>query len=708
MSTTRSYGLSDSGQPASYLGGAITGLWRTGENEDGSKIDPAYVNRKKETDKAVSDPHWNFVGLRNANNGSYHCQSQAQAILDSHKGSAAAVVTGAPVYNLDSTDSMSWVPYAGGVGVYDNQPYNNTDLYQPANWISAVNINGKHQITGGVDLSGKSCSDPSQISGSTESWSRWIYSTKFTIDASKVNPKSVSLKLYGAVDNFIQVCINGLAAANCQPEIKNDNGEFSFKNPQLIEFATVSSGSFHGGENTLYFVVRSGYTNQGLIITGYNVSAEPGYSLTPKVGLASTVIPQGQTPSLKPSVKNSGGLTVKDVEWKLQRVVVTAGNPLLSKSSYDGVESPESYLAGFGGTNQALLSQSLHDFTWNPSETSLGTYKDAAAASVGVGKYICYMLSIEPYTSQTEGWRSSIECAVVAYRPYFQIIGGDIIAGGKVNGYNQNGLNINADPDTTAYAGAGTTLAAIVGGTSKNFVTGSLLSTGVSTKSGGGLGFSNASLATNETAKGFVPLPSTPTVDLSGAHTNWASVGNLSTCTAKCVYDVAPGTTIAGTVSAGADITLYAATGNIYLGNITYNYGSLDTIPRLTVYTAAGNIIVANTTTELHGVFIAAGGAADTSKGRFYSCGTGVNSPITYATVTNQCGTALTVYGAVIADKLVLARTPGTFIPGQPNSNPAEKFVFGPEVWLHHNTTTTSGGSAAPVFDQYFSLPPVL
>jgi hypothetical protein len=125
------------------------------------------------------------------------------------------------------------------------------------------------------------------------------------------------------------------------------------------------------------------------------------------------------------------------------------------------------------------------------------------------------------------------------------------------------------------------------------------------------------------------------------------------------------------------DVTLYVAgPGDIYLGgNITYAGSTLDHIPRLTVYAAKGNIIVSKDVTELHGVFVASGDV-NASQGLFYSCGLSAAQPVGYTAQAASCNNPLTVYGAVVANKLILARTNGT--------------------------------STAPVFDQYFSLPPVL
>ena len=142
------------------------------------------------------------------------------------------------------------------------------------------------------------------------------------------------------------------------------------------------------------------------------------------------------------------------------------------------------------------------------------------------------------------------------------------------------------------------------------------------------------------------------------------SAGTIDVSTlASGVYNITGDVTLTGTVlPAGVNIVLNV-TGNVYIqDNIGYgSYATAQEVPRLTV-NAGGNIYVKNTVTTMRGIYYTAA--------KFYSCSSGLGSPVSLGSATGytDCNHQLTVYGAVVADKMILSRTWGNIraVPGVP------------------------------------------
>ncbi len=319
--------------------------------------------------------------------------------------------------------------------------------------------------------------------------------------------------------------------------------------------------------------------------------------------------------------------------------------------------------------------------------------------------------------SLSGGGIPTLECPATAshritgdagYRPYFTVTGGDILSDGDIKGWE------NVQDGDGSWSGAGTNLAALAGGNIQNFLTGFGLSGGAASDSGAGLGFANTTKNTGAGTYGggYGSMPSFLPTAPAGATV-------ITDITTAALNSLAPGTYVytltAGNISLpaftlppGVNLTIQATAGNVFLGgNIGYNYGGgsvLANIPRLTVIATAGNIIVSKDVTELHGVFYAGG---NTTQGNFYTCGTNATTPIalTDPNAYTNCNKQLTLYGAVTANKLILSRTYGNLIAaGGAPAEPAENFIYTPELWLAASTGTNTGSG----IDNYVSLPPVL
>lgn len=344
------------------------------------------------------------------------------------------------------------------------------------------------------------------------------------------------------------------------------------------------------------------------------------------------------------------------------------------------------------------------------------------------GPYTLYWdLSIPP-GANTTGNANTTQCGYgrtsgtpnmlqVAYNPYFRVDGGDVAAG---PGFGQscsanNGSGIeafNSNGNNGGYLGAGSQLGAFALGGITSFATATNDNgqpSGVGPPSG--LAFANTTRGGNQYGGSFGQTPWCVT-DYVGAASTGATTG--STATTVNVGSLSAGTyvynhdiTLTGaTLGGGKQIKLVVTGGHnvIITGNITYAYNSIASVPQLQVLVGGGNIYVASGVTELHGFFAAQGSSNGT--GLFDTCydtaaGQASNDP-------NVCNKSLTVYGAVAASDVVLARTLGNVNPvqGVPG-DPAERFVYSPELWLPDASLPVSAAQANEI-DSITSLPPVL
>lgn len=289
-------------------------------------------------------------------------------------------------------------------------------------------------------------------------------------------------------------------------------------------------------------------------------------------------------------------------------------------------------------------------------------------------------------------------------QPYFEVNGGDIMAGIVLNGVRDTSADIiswNGDNNAGyGYAGANTQLAAIASGKVQSFVTNAK-----SASPPWRLAFANTGDTRGLTTYGgtYEPLPSAPDYialaeSKPGSHTLSSGVVVLDSLTTSGTYIFRGNITVHGKLPRGIAATLIAKGGSVYVdGSITYAPYDITTIPRLNMY-AAKDIIISKDVGEIHGVFVA-------STGSFYSCGTGILAPVAYRNVGanyEACNNPLKVYGSVIAQKMVLSRTHGSWT--RANDGAAETFIASPETWLAKPQSLTTDST----FDYYVSLPPIL
>lgn len=311
----------------------------------------------------------------------------------------------------------------------------------------------------------------------------------------------------------------------------------------------------------------------------------------------------------------------------------------------------------------------------------------------------------------TDSIYGAIECSTVTRNPYFQVHGGDIMAGIMMGGVQNNSAIISSWFDEDANQGSSTELAAIASGGITGFATNVTDAAEMATKGNiKTLAFDN----TDDPPGNFRAFPTGnndyvgSAIAASQADGSWhqGNVADLWDLTGKKgTYQygtaAAPVTAVVNAtnnVAAGTTVTLVIY-GNVYINsNLNYNPYSLATVPRLNIY-ATGNIIVDKNVGTLKGVFISQGDGAG-GGGTFYTCGDSVTHKgyaYTDLTESSGCGNPLSIYGAVAAQNIVLGR-----LAGDIKGAAAESIYMSPELWLAQPSTPSSS------FDSYLSLPPVL
>lgn len=335
------------------------------------------------------------------------------------------------------------------------------------------------------------------------------------------------------------------------------------------------------------------------------------------------------------------------------------------------------------------------------------------AAQVIMNRSICRSLYVASATPG--GSPLGIEaCAYVVRKPYIRAYGSDVVTG---MGYEDSSGSCSTTDDAaiigwnrgaaSAWAGAGTQHAAL--GTGRIFDFASSL--------GGAAGPPTAlSFRNDNTASGsgnfggdfdWAPcMPdyygerpaSTLAIPVSIASMNTGDYGGSGNVTLG-----------GGGLAAGERITVYVD-GNLMLNsNIVYGGSwTIDQMPLLKVV-VRGDIFIDRAATQLDGLFIAQPTGAGTGGGIYTCVYTDFVQPPLTNNLATQCGSKLTINGALIGRDVRLLRTTGTLrqsAAGEANTsaNIAEVINYGPHMWSWQPPSTDSGAT----YDAITSLPPIL
>jgi hypothetical protein len=305
----------------------------------------------------------------------------------------------------------------------------------------------------------------------------------------------------------------------------------------------------------------------------------------------------------------------------------------------------------------------------------------------------------------------------VAAQPYLSIYGSDAIAGmtATTNGSQETCVaSPQSDPagfitwnngSTAGWSGAGAQFAVQALGLIDDFASGRGSNPDISPN---GLAFSNDAT---------LYQPSTTPRVFGGNFDAITGVG----------CDYTSGVTFTSTITAAnytnAGLSLASPASNqtilvknhdaIISGNIVYtNSGTwnLASIPSYKLVVQGGNILIDHNVTELSGTFIAEKNTTTGKGGTIFTCATGGTA---YdpggSNFYTDCINPLTIYGSFVAQQVQFLRTTGSVNNASSGDKwnsggaPAEKFVYGPEMWLANLKVQPSGNDASIT-----GLPPTL
>ena len=270
-------------------------------------------------------------------------------------------------------------------------------------------------------------------------------------------------------------------------------------------------------------------------------------------------------------------------------------------------------------------------------------------------------------------------------KPFFSVLGGDVIVGSKIGALPGGCRDTSTDPDgilawnikssSSSFNGSGTTMAAQALGQIIGFV-----SNQNNTTSGNDLTFANIGTVIGGYIYGglFGAAPCGPDLSSYTALTTSPNPGTISSVsTGTKAYNSNLQISSLNIIN-GTQATIYT-TGDVFIsGDIKYNttgWTDASQIPNLKII--AKNIYIAPDVHQLDGVFIATQDIKDCAdfSGAFQgqSC---------YGTPTTP--NTLTVNGSFMANQIYLERTGGNILKtsGMPSPTPAEIFNYTPENWL--------------------------
>jgi len=310
----------------------------------------------------------------------------------------------------------------------------------------------------------------------------------------------------------------------------------------------------------------------------------------------------------------------------------------------------------------------------------------------------------------------------VVVRPYFKVIGGDIItynSGAPIYGWNQLALPpyATATPpvcvaplENGGQCGAGSQAMVVSAGNNIDGVSSSFRTPGplaprtltmANTSGQWGGAFGDRAIPSFPAIGGLTTIVAIP-AGISGGNTVYNMTGNQISST---------------NLSDGARITVYH-TGTVWIrGNIAYadsgSFSSITDISRFRLV-ATGNIYIDPAVTRLDGEYISSGGSIYTCHNSTWSAAT--IGPALYGSAcrTNN----LVVNGSLIGSNIKLTRSGGTLVSATPADgvpvgasyvnagNIAEVVQFTPELFFA-KPAGTANIPAGTVYDSITALPPL-
>lgn len=335
-------------------------------------------------------------------------------------------------------------------------------------------------------------------------------------------------------------------------------------------------------------------------------------------------------------------------------------------------------------------------------------------------------------------------------RPYFKVFGSDVFAGGWFNSAatscTTSDSNYQAptfNPLANQYKGGILAFATTRHGASSDFGAFAMgLIQGDPVNSYGfytgqtsgvsGLSFANANTGVSSNYWGGYLAGATPQIhcmpDYFGTKQNKSPTPsptpggtsfNVGTLPSGFQYLAPAGQTsdiVAGadaTIAAGTNVTVFID-GNAYISHNIRYAGSYttDNVPKLAVV-VKGNILVSPGVTQIDGLYIAQPSASAVgTTGSFWTCHDSTNTTPDGYWVYANCGSKLTMSGAIIAKQINLMRINGDLSAAPDNEttgspNIAESINYVPAMVIGGPFFTQTSNNLSPKINSLISLPPI-
>ena len=430
---------------------------------------------------------------------------------------------------------------------------------------------------------------------------------------------------------------------------------------------------------------------------GACVSIPYNFNLVPSVSIDSPAVEPGASIDVNPSVRNNGPTkSVDNTRWVLSRFVVgpTGTKPL---ADTNGSEPCAYYKNGCQSESSGAQS-----FPEAPNITPVGTLADYAVPDIALGSWLCFALSVQPYSSSSGEWsHSAPSCVKVGKKPKIQVWGGDVAVRGSIK-------TATTKKDSGVF-GSWVEYGALSVGTNTLFGSGAGL---VDQTSGQQRDWSKLTFANSNTpgsafglyTTSFRPQPliaqyfSNGKVEASYDKARSMDENAFATGDSVVVRTTDNLDLSGGTLPKGRSLIIVASGTVTIKGNLDYANGAMTSvrdIPQLVII--ADKIDIEGAVTNVDAWLV----TSNPTAGVIDTCGD-VDGNLSGA-ANNPCGKQLTVNGPVLAGKLHLRRTAGSGT-GPQSGDPAERFNTRPDAYLWAQLVAAGSGRAETV--DVVELPP--
>lgn len=427
------------------------------------------------------------------------------------------------------------------------------------------------------------------------------------------------------------------------------------------------------------------------------VNVPYNFDLVPSVAPISQAVEPGATIDVNPSVKNNGPTkSYDDTKWAVSRFIV-APNGTIPSGGTNGT-APCSYYGNGCQPAAPSGSSGQQSFPESPNSTAVGVMNDYAVPDAALGSWLCFALSVQPYSSANGNWRHSTpSCVKIGKKPKLQVWGDDVAVRGSID--------TAITKKTNGVFGSWVEYAALSVGTNSQFASGAGLASQTSSAQSAwsALTFANTNVPGGGfgkytlTAGTFRPLPAIAQYFATGKSTQPYNSGADLNANA---FDTGSGLVVrtagaldlnAGSLPKGRSLVIVAGGTVTIKGNLTYTNGAMTSTRDLSqLVIIAPRIDIEDSVTTVDAWLI-----ADETVN---TC-----SNVTGDLSGKVCNKELAVNGPVVAGKLLLRRTAGSGT-GNDSGTPAETFNTRPSTYLWAQLVATGSGRAETV--ETTELPP--